>query len=293
MTFVTVGVPVFNGADQLRESLECLLSQSHADIHIRIYDNASTDATPDIAREFERRDSRVTLVRHPENIRAMPNFLRIVQDCETPYVMWRAHDDLSSQNYIETLLSALQSNPKAHLAIPIITSRWNDGSTYDIPPTHPTGGNFVSDTQNLLMHSHPAWFYGLWSRDALLPVFDMALRNFPVGWAFDHLVLFPFLINRRTVAASEATFIHRLFDKSYKGKPVNEVPLAVFKRIYQLFFKQCLQFINESDLSIAHKLYLKLHLRKYTDIKVYKIKKIKQGKIFKNGVPASIASSEF
>ena len=56
MVPITIGVPVYNGADLLDESLACLARQTFGDFKVLIYDNASTDATPEIARRWAERD---------------------------------------------------------------------------------------------------------------------------------------------------------------------------------------------------------------------------------------------
>ncbi|MFQ3684906.1 glycosyltransferase family 2 protein, partial [Roseiflexus sp.] len=45
---VSIGLPVYNGAQYLVKALDSLLSQTYDDFEIIISDNASSDATPDI-----------------------------------------------------------------------------------------------------------------------------------------------------------------------------------------------------------------------------------------------------
>lgn len=292
MTAVTVGVPVYNGADQLRECLECLLSQTLKDISIRIYDNASVDATPDIAREFESRDSRVRLVRHPENIKAMPNFHRIILDCETPHMMWRAHDDLCSPDYIERLHGALLANPAASLAAPSTKTLWSDGKSIVSVPRQPKGDSVVADILGLLFNSHPGWFYGLWKRDALLPVFETSWAAFPAAWAFDHLVLFPFLLDRTVAAVPDAVFIQRLVTKTYTPKKGVKPPVDDLVDLRRKFSAQCQRFIDERPFTLWQRTALKSVLPFYVDKRVYKLRKIIKRRIFGDRVPAE-AGNEF
>jgi len=48
MVPITIGVPVYNGADLIEESLACLARQSFGDFKALIFDNASTDGTSEI-----------------------------------------------------------------------------------------------------------------------------------------------------------------------------------------------------------------------------------------------------
>ena len=71
---VSVDLPVFNGADYLAEAVTSILGQTYQDFELLIQDNASTDHTETICREFARRDPRVSYVRNPENLGAIPNY---------------------------------------------------------------------------------------------------------------------------------------------------------------------------------------------------------------------------
>ena len=73
---VSIGVPVYNGERLLGRTLESLLAQTYTHLEIIISDNASTDSTPAIAREFADRDPRVRYVRNETNIGAIPTFSR-------------------------------------------------------------------------------------------------------------------------------------------------------------------------------------------------------------------------
>ena len=70
---LSVGLPVYNGANYLAESLEALLGQSYGDFELIISDNASTDSTPDICQHYAQQDSRIRYFRQPHNIGLAPN----------------------------------------------------------------------------------------------------------------------------------------------------------------------------------------------------------------------------
>jgi glycosyltransferase involved in cell wall biosynthesis len=85
---VSVGLPVRNGANYLREALDSLLSQTLADFELVIGDNASTDGTEAICREFAARDDRVRYVRHDTDIGAPRNFNFVFPESQAPYFRW-------------------------------------------------------------------------------------------------------------------------------------------------------------------------------------------------------------
>jgi glycosyltransferase involved in cell wall biosynthesis len=64
---ITVLLPVYNGARTLSQTLESVLHQEHADFELLVIDDASTDESAAIIREYAGRDARVTAILHQRN----------------------------------------------------------------------------------------------------------------------------------------------------------------------------------------------------------------------------------
>ena len=64
MPRVSVGLPVYNGDRYLRTSIESILAQTYSDFEFIIVDNASTDSTEQICREYAAADKRLTYYRN-------------------------------------------------------------------------------------------------------------------------------------------------------------------------------------------------------------------------------------
>jgi len=60
---ISVIVPVYNGADYVRDCLESILCQSHGSIEVLVVDDGSTDCSGEICSEYARRDERVRVLR--------------------------------------------------------------------------------------------------------------------------------------------------------------------------------------------------------------------------------------
>jgi glycosyltransferase involved in cell wall biosynthesis len=106
---VSVAIPVFNGADFLADAIESVLNQSFDDLELVICDNASTDRTPEICREYAGRDRRVRYFRNDRNLGAVPNFNRAVAHARGPYFKWLAHDDRLAPSYLAATVAALHA----------------------------------------------------------------------------------------------------------------------------------------------------------------------------------------
>ncbi len=118
MSRVTVGLPVYNGSNYLGTAIESILGQTFSDFDLIISDNASTDATEQICREYANQDRRVRYVRQNTNLGAAGNHNVLVRMSETPYFKWAAHDDVLAPGFLATCVEALDQNPAAVLASP-------------------------------------------------------------------------------------------------------------------------------------------------------------------------------
>jgi hypothetical protein len=112
---VSIGVPVYNGERFLARTLDSLQSQTFTDFELIISDNASTDATEEIARSYAARDSRIRYVRNDTNIGAARNFNRVVGLATAPFFKLANADDLAAPELLEACVAELQQNPAAVL----------------------------------------------------------------------------------------------------------------------------------------------------------------------------------
>lgn len=117
---VSIGLPVYNGENYLASTLNSLLAQTYGDFEVVVCDNASTDGTQDICREFAARDRRVRYFRNPHNIGAAPNHNRCFELSRGEYFKWSAHDDLCAPTFLEKCVAALDRDPTAVLSCPEI-----------------------------------------------------------------------------------------------------------------------------------------------------------------------------
>lgn len=113
---VSIGLPVYNGARYIRESIESILSQTFSDLELIVSDNASTDATGEIATEFAARDARVRYYRNERNMGAAYNFNRVIALSTGQYFKHASYDDLLAPTYIERCVEELDGCPECVLA---------------------------------------------------------------------------------------------------------------------------------------------------------------------------------
>lgn len=112
---VSIGMPVYNGEEFIREAIDSLLAQDFTDFELVISDNASQDATEEMCLKYQARDSRIRYIRHTENRGAPWNFAFVAREARGEYFMWAAHDDLWDPTYIRKCLATLEAHPQAVL----------------------------------------------------------------------------------------------------------------------------------------------------------------------------------
>ncbi|MGW4397478.1 glycosyltransferase family 2 protein [Amycolatopsis nivea] len=113
---LTIGLPVYNGEEFLAEALDALLGQTYEDFELIISDNASQDATEEIARKYAREDSRIRYLRQPRNIGATPNHNVLLDQARGELFKWASHDDLYGRELLAKCVEALDARPEMILA---------------------------------------------------------------------------------------------------------------------------------------------------------------------------------
>lgn len=109
-------MPAWNAESFIDPVLESLAAQTYPNLQILISDDASTDRTAEICEEFEAHHANFRLVRQPRNLGWIRNVNALFCKAEGEYFFFAFHDDLLRPSYVERLVDALDSNPRAVLA---------------------------------------------------------------------------------------------------------------------------------------------------------------------------------
>jgi len=131
---VSIGMPVFNGEKYIEEALDSILSQTYQDFEVIISDNASSDQTPKICREYASRDSRIHYYRNEKNLGATINHNRVFNLSKGDYFKWASYDDVLAQDFLSKCVSVLDEDPSivlCHSKTRIIGENGEIIGTYD------------------------------------------------------------------------------------------------------------------------------------------------------------------
>lgn len=105
---------VYNGSNFLDQSIRAILAQTFQDFEFIIIDDASTDRTPEIIKQFAEQDPRIKSFRNQQNI-GPAGFIRNLnfgcRQAKGKYIARIDHDDISRQDRFYLQYDFLENNP--------------------------------------------------------------------------------------------------------------------------------------------------------------------------------------
>lgn len=272
MTRVGIGVPVYNGASMLAESLECLRTQTYGDFEVVIGDNASDDATARIAADFAARDPRFRHLRRPQNIGSLANFRSLRAESGAELFCWRAYDDLSAPDFLERLVGLFDADPATRLAVAEVRSEADDKThprirPFIAPPARPR----IRRVRHQLFSSHASWIYGLWHRETLSALQDRVHRDYAHAWGWDHLTLLPVILDGAVRGTNQTHFLQRILrgDTTRAERRAKLPGIGEMRALRRDFDRVARAIVAERDWSAAERAALAAVLPFYVDRRGY------------------------
>ena len=134
---LTVLMTVYNGEPYLKDAVSSIFNQTYRNFRFLILDNASTDNSREIIREFN--DSRIDLVELIENIGQTAALNRGLKLIDTPLVARIDADDISFNNRLELQVAFMEKHPSVVLlgtAFQTIDENGDLIAHYHPPTTH-------------------------------------------------------------------------------------------------------------------------------------------------------------
>ena len=110
---ILVFVPTYNSEKYLRQCLDSVLQQTFQDWKCVISDDSSTDKSVEIAREYEKIDSRFKVLTHDKNVGAANNWNRAKENNNSFATKILCADDYLFKDALKEQLEILQRNQTA------------------------------------------------------------------------------------------------------------------------------------------------------------------------------------
>lgn len=104
---VTIGIPVYNVEQYIRQTMDSALAQTFPDIEFLVLDDCGTDSSMDIVREYQHthpRGRNIRIVRQPKNLGIGQGRNRIIDEALGHYLFFLDADDLMVPDAISLLV---------------------------------------------------------------------------------------------------------------------------------------------------------------------------------------------
>ena len=88
----------YNGEKYIRQQLDSILSQTYNEFNLIISDDASSDNTVGILKEYENKDSRIKVFKQEKNLGVVENFEFLLKQVTTDFFMLADQDDIWEEN---------------------------------------------------------------------------------------------------------------------------------------------------------------------------------------------------
>lgn len=111
---ISVCIPVYNGDNYIRESIDSVLNQTEGNFELLVVDNCSTDHTLEILAAYN--DPRIKVFVNKENLGAVPNFNRCIELAKGEFMVLLPHDDILLPTALEVFRKAFISDSEVGLA---------------------------------------------------------------------------------------------------------------------------------------------------------------------------------
>lgn len=112
MPFFTIGIPTYNRLIDLKRNLESICNQigDNKEIELLISDNASTDGTEALVREYQKKYSYITYFKNKENLGVSKNINLVFKRASGKYCMLHGDDDLYLPDSISTIINYIKAD---------------------------------------------------------------------------------------------------------------------------------------------------------------------------------------
>ena len=105
---ISVIIPIYNGEQFLRETIDSVLCQTFRDFELILLDDGSTDCSVEIIRSFN--DPRIIFIQCPHDFTGTVN--RGYELSKGKYVAQLDHDDLMAPERLQIQYEYMESNPQ-------------------------------------------------------------------------------------------------------------------------------------------------------------------------------------
>ncbi|MFI5130623.1 MAG: glycosyltransferase, partial [Chitinophagales bacterium] len=128
---VSIVMCTYNGSRFVAEQIESICHQTHEQLQIIIVDDASTDTTYDIVKQWADRDKRIQAYKNENNLGFNLNFNKACKLATGDFIAIADQDDIWEKAKVEKLLVKISESPDT-LLVHCISARFEKFGKFDL-----------------------------------------------------------------------------------------------------------------------------------------------------------------
>lgn len=114
---VSIVLPVYNGGDYLKETIESIINQTYKNFELIIINDGSTDNTLKTAKKYAKQDSRIIVI-DQENQKLPKSISNGFRNANGEYYIWVGGDDILHNNCFEKLVNEFKNDSTLDFVFP-------------------------------------------------------------------------------------------------------------------------------------------------------------------------------
>lgn len=146
---VTIAIPTFNRAPLLGGCIQAALAQTYENIEVLVSNNASSDDTQKVLREFD--DKRLRVLTQETNIGLQPNWNACLDAAKGEYVVVVSDDDRISPWFLSRCIEIIEQQPRIPIVVALSNFHLSDLGQTRPPLTSRLIGTGVADGTDILL----------------------------------------------------------------------------------------------------------------------------------------------
>jgi len=129
-SYISVGIPIYNAENYLEDAIKSVLAQTYKYWELILINDGSNDKSLEIAKKFERIDSRIRVISDGFNKKLPSRLNQIIDESKYQYIARMDADDIIHPERLEIQIKFLENNPDYDLVSTGMVSIDNDSQVY-------------------------------------------------------------------------------------------------------------------------------------------------------------------
>lgn len=255
---VSILVAVYNTEKYLRECLDSLLNQTYSNLQVICIDDASTDGSLEILKEYAERDDRILVLQNEMNLGQSKSRNHGLKYADGQYCGMVDSDDWLALDAIERIVDVYENYPQVDTVLFDLILAHQDG----------TSESYENHTDKYVFTGHEAMKLSLnWNIHGVYFTRTTIHKKYPYDestrYTADDIVTKLHYIESREVRLSDAKYFYRQHQESIS----NAITIRQFDMVIADYSLQSrlLQIVDDRDVLSIHEQMRWYHLINYWD----------------------------